>query len=105
MTALTGGFGFGAPFDLAEAFDAVLPPAPPLPPAARRLPPAALLRVGARLAAGASFAVGASFAAGADFLFVAFFRARFFAVDLPFVAAGDLRAGFTCFFTMIVLVR
>jgi hypothetical protein len=44
--------------------------------------------------------------AGAAGFFAAGFRAgRFFAADLPLLAAGDLRAGFTCFFTMMILVR
>ncbi len=35
----------------------------------------------------------------------AFFAARFLAAGLPLPAAGDLRAGFACFLTMIILVR
>jgi hypothetical protein len=44
-------------------------------------------------------------AGAAGFLAAGFFAGRFFAAALPLLAAGDLRAGFTCFFTMMILVR
>jgi hypothetical protein len=83
----------GAVFDLADALDVALAPAPPF------------LAAGLRLPLGWLFLAGARFTAGAGLRPDTFFGGRFFVVDLPFVAAGDLRAGFTCFFTMVVLVR
>jgi hypothetical protein len=44
-------------------------------------------------------------AAVAGFLLPAPFAAGLLAVDLAFVAGRDLRAGFTCFFAMVILVR
>jgi len=45
-------------------------------------------------------------AAGFGFLAVVFAAGlRAGLDDLPFAAAGDLRAGFTCFLTMVILVR
>ncbi|HSC23503.1 MAG TPA: hypothetical protein VLG08_07310 [Casimicrobiaceae bacterium] len=44
-------------------------------------------------------------AAVAGFLLPALFAAGLLAVGLAFVAGRDLRAGFTCFFAMVILVR
>jgi hypothetical protein len=51
------------------------------------------------------FAAGARLLVAAGLRLPALFVAGLRAGDLPFVPGGDLRAGFTCFFAMIILVR
>ncbi|HEX6793742.1 MAG TPA: hypothetical protein VF304_07795 [Casimicrobiaceae bacterium] len=84
FAALTGSFDFGGVFD----FDVVVLLVPrPLGFVAGRL-------AGERLRA-----------AVAGFLFPALFAAGRLAVGLLLVAGRDLRAGFICFFAMVILVR
>jgi hypothetical protein len=61
----------------------------------------------ARFAVGVFGAAAAFVAAAFGFLDAVLFAAGLRAGedDLPFAAAGDLRAGFTCFLTMFILVR
>ena len=99
--AADAGVGFApltASFDLGAAFglDAVALPLPLL---------AVEVLALDGLAAG-RFACDRLLAAVAGFLPpAALFAAGLRAVDLPFVAERDLRAGFTCFFAMVILVR
>ncbi|MFI4888527.1 MAG: hypothetical protein ACHP7B_07230 [Burkholderiales bacterium] len=89
---MTATLAFGATLGLADGR------ALPLPTAFRLtglLPLPAGRLAGARLRADAAF----------GFLLAACFAAGFLAGDLPLAARGDFRAGFTCFFAMVILVR